>query len=88
MANSKISIDTISTKPVLTFKEACTYTGFSASYLYKLTAERRIPHSKPSGKMVFFDRAELEAWLMGNRVATAAEIGDRAKAYCQKGGVQ
>lgn len=77
----------LSTKAVLTFQEACIYTGFSASYLYKLTATRQIPHSKPSGKLVFFDRAELENWLMGNRVATSAEIKDKANNYCQKGGV-
>lgn len=73
----------ISTKRVLNFKEAVVYTGLSASYLYKLTAERKIPHSKPAGKMLFFDRAELEAWLMRNRVPTAAEINDQAQAYCR-----
>lgn len=80
--------NSISTKAVLTFREACDYTGFSASYLYKLTAARQIPHSKPNGKMVFFDRAELEAWLMGNRVATSTEIADKASAYCRKGGAR
>ena len=37
-------------KEVLTFDEACDYTGISRSYLYKLTASGRIPHSKPTGK--------------------------------------
>lgn len=78
----------ICTKAILTFKEACEYTGLSASYLYKLTAARQIPHSKPSGKMVYFDRVELEAWLMGNRVATSTEIADKASAYCRKGGAR
>ena len=87
MAN-QISRESISTKAVLTFQEACIYTGFSASYLYKLTAARQIPHSKPSGKLVFFDRAELEAWLMGNRVATSTEIKDKANGYCQKRGAK
>lgn len=75
--------ESISTKRVLNFKEAVAYTGLSASYLYKLTAARLIPHSKPVGKMVYFDRAELEAWLMRNRVSTTAEINDQAQAYCR-----
>ena len=40
-------------KEVLTFDETCDYTGISRSYLYKLTANRQIPHSKPNGKMIF-----------------------------------
>lgn len=84
----KTTKEGINTKAILTFQEACAYTGFSASYLYKLTAARQIPHSKPSGKMVFFDRAELEGWLMRNRVATSAEINDKANGFCRKGGVR
>ena len=45
-------------KNVLTFDEACTYTGIS--YMYKLTCGSRIPHYKPNGKNIYFDRAELE----------------------------
>ena len=81
-----MSIDSLNSKAVLNFQEALSYTGFSASYLYKLTSERRIPHSKPSGKMIFFDRLELDAWLMSNPIATADELNDRANTYCQKRG--
>lgn len=37
-------------KNVLTFDEACTYTGISRTYMYKLTCGSRIPHYKPNGK--------------------------------------
>lgn len=84
----KNNLENTCNKRVLNFQEAVKYTGFSASYLYKLTAGRQIPYSKPSGKMVFFDRVELEEWLMSNRVATANEIGDKAAAYCRKGGAR
>lgn len=47
-------------KNVLTFDEACTYTGISRTYMYKLTCGSRIPHYKPNGKNIYFDRAELE----------------------------
>ncbi len=45
-------------KNVLTFDEA--YTGISRTYMYKLTCGSRIPHYKPNGKNIYFDRAELE----------------------------
>lgn len=74
------------TKEVLTAREASAYMGVSMSHLYKLTMQGAVPHYKPQGKMVYFNRAELEAWLQTNRVATSAEIADRAQAYCMKGG--
>ena len=48
----------IGNKEVLTFDETCDYTGISRSYLYKLTASGKIPHSKPNGKMLFFEKKE------------------------------
>ena len=56
----------IGSKEVLTFDEASDYTGISRSYLYKLTASGRIPHSKPNGKMLFFEKKKLEDWLLQN----------------------
>lgn len=75
-------------KEVLTSDEAARYMGISKSYLYKLTARKQIPHYKPMGKVCYFNRGELEAWLQSNRVATSTEISDRAMAYCQKGGAR
>ncbi len=70
----------LSQKNVLTFSEAARYTGFSRSYLYKLTHLQKIPCSKPAGKMLFFDRAELENWLLTNQVAHE-EIENQASTY-------
>lgn len=53
-------------KNVYTLKEACEYTGFSKSTMYKLVANEAIFFSKPNGKMLFFDRQKLEAWLLSN----------------------
>lgn len=53
----------LTAKNVLNFEEACEYTGFRASYLYKLTSTGKIPHYKPYGKMIFFRREELEEFL-------------------------
>lgn len=72
------------TKEVLTSDEAARYMGISKSYLYKLTMNLQIPHYKPTGKMCYFNRLELEQWLQNNRVATVMEIEQRAQAYCMK----
>jgi len=83
-----ITANTIfTTKEVLTSDEAARYLGISKSYLYKLTMRQLIPHYKPLGKMCYFNRQELEAWLQANRVSTSEEIEQKAQAYCmQKGG--
>lgn len=72
-------------KEVLTSTEAAQYLGLSKARLYKLTSERLIPHYK-SGRLVYFNREELIAWMQRNRVATAAELEGKAADYCRKGG--
>lgn len=74
--------NTLCTKEVLTSQEAANYMGVSMSYLYKLTMKREIPHYKPCGKMCYFNRVELEAWLQRNRVATNEELNQKAQTYC------
>lgn len=54
------------TKKVFTFSEACMYIGVSESMLYKLTANKEIPHYKPRGKMIYFAKEELDEWLLQN----------------------
>lgn len=79
----------ICNKEVLTAEEAASYLGISKSYLYKLTMRRAIPHFKPEGKLVYFRRNELEAWLCRNRVATQDELDAQAARYIlnnKKGG--
>ncbi|WP_142784657.1 helix-turn-helix domain-containing protein [Changchengzhania lutea] len=71
----------IGSKEVLTFDEACDYTGISRSYLYKLTASGRIPHSKPNGKMLFFEKAKLVDWLLQNKRKSKREIEAEVSAY-------
>lgn len=76
------------TKEVLTSEEAARYMGFSRSHLYKLTMRREIPHFKPTGKYVYFSRAELDQWMQNNRIATVDEARGQAEAYCRRGGVR
>ena len=71
----------IANKEVLTFEETCTYTGISRSYLYKLTASRNIPHSKPNGKMIFFEKKKIINWLLQNKRKSNLEIEGEALSY-------
>jgi excisionase family DNA binding protein len=78
-------METLGTKNVLTFNEACMFSGLSKSHMYRLTSTRQVPHFKPFGKMVYFERAELEKWLLQNRVVTMAETETMAANYCKTG---
>lgn len=71
----------IANKEVLTFEETCDYTGISRSYLYKLTASGNIPHSKPNGKMIFFEKKKLIEWLLQNMRKSNDEIETKALEY-------
>ena len=44
-------------KNVLSFDEASKFLNLSKSYLYKLTSGNLIPHYKPQGKMLYFEKA-------------------------------
>ena len=68
-------------KKVLNFDEVCDYTGISKSYLYKLTSQNKIPFSKPNGKVIFFDKEELDKWLLLNKQKTVMEIEEDASNY-------
>ena len=56
------------TKEILNMKDMCQYLDISQSLLYKLTCTGEIPHFKPRGKMIFFEKKELIAWIKRNKV--------------------
>jgi excisionase family DNA binding protein len=72
-------------KDVLNFEEFCKYVGISKSHGYKLTSERRVPHFCPNGKTLYFNRHEVDSWLLRNKVATSLEIQSQAS---QRGGAK
>jgi len=65
-------------RKVLSFAQAVEYTGISASYLYKLTSARVIRHFKPLGKLIYFAREDLDAWMLSRPVMTIKEINQEA----------
>lgn len=73
------------TKKVLTFDEAASYMGMSKSCLYKMTSQKIVPHYKPNGKMIYFEREELESYLLSVRIKPQTEIDEAASTYVVTG---
>ena len=73
-------------KDVLNLIEASLYLDLSQSHLYKLTSTGAIPCYKPNGKKVYFNRAELDNWLLRNRQNTTNEIDDAVDNFMLKTG--
>lgn len=71
-------------KEMLTMTEAELYTGLSRAMLYKLTSQRRIRYFKPSGKLIFFRRLDLDLFMTENPVAADFELNTKALSYCEK----
>ena len=80
----------LNNKTVLTPDEVSLMYGLSKDYLYHLTSERVIPFHKPNGKKIFFDKEEVENWLLQNRQDTVEETQQKATLYNlkNKGGVR
>ena len=73
-------------KDVLNFNEAAIYLEVSHSHLYKLTSTATIPAYKPNGKKLYFNRHELDEWLLSNRQASISEVKEQAGQFQLKKG--
>ena len=63
-------------KEVLTVEEASRFMDIARSSLYKMTSDRSIPFYRPNGKMIYFEKADILAWIRQNRVvATKKDDG-------------
>lgn len=85
------TLSLLGSKSVLSVTELSQYLGLSKSRIYALICKRRIPYYKnDGGKLTFFNRAEIDQWLLAKRVPTADEIEQKAVSYClahsKKGG--
>lgn len=65
-----------STKDILNMKEVGQYLDISQSLLYKLTCNGEIPHFKPRGKMIFFEKKVLVEWIKQNPSYVSKETPD------------
>lgn len=76
-------------KDIFGADETANYLGISISTLYKLTSRNAIPYHKPSGKIMYFKKADLENWMLQNRINSVTEnnfssIDYVAKKKCRK----
>ncbi len=65
---------------IMTLNDLVSLTGWSKSYIYKLTSGKHIPHYKPGGKSIYFKREEVEKFLFSenSRVSTIDEIKEES----------
>ena len=68
-----------SERNLMTTTEAARYLGLKPSYLYKMMMRRAIPYYKPGGKLCFFAKEDLDAWMI--RVKSQEEIDSEAARY-------
>ena len=84
---SRIENMLLSQKTVLNFDEVAGYTGLSKSHLYKLTSTGGIPCYKPTGKKLYFNKEELDEWMLRNKKLSQDEIDDKAENYLMERGL-
>jgi excisionase family DNA binding protein len=73
-------------KKILNMEEASKFVGISMSDLYKRTCTNRIPFHKPSGKLIYFLREDLESWMLTNRQESMDEMKLKASNFRLKVG--
>lgn len=66
------------TKNVLSVKDVAFMLGVSEGHVYRLTSQKKIPFYKPQGKVIYFNREEVEKWALQNRVTPKDEIEEEA----------
>jgi excisionase family DNA binding protein len=76
----------VNQKKILNLEEASKFLGISKSDLYKRTSSNGIPFFKPSGKLIYFLREDLENWMLSNRIESNDEISKRVENFKLKSG--
>ena len=76
----------LAAKNVLSIDDVALLVNLSKSRIYQLTCKHQIPYYKPNGKLIYFDKAEIEDWMRQNRIATADEVEQKAVNYIVNGG--
>ncbi|MDM1353277.1 MULTISPECIES: helix-turn-helix transcriptional regulator [Myroides] len=71
-------------KEILSVEELEKYTGFKKSYIYHLVHFSKIPYSKPNGKYLFFEKSEIDEWLLKNKSLSDDQLQEKAREYVLK----
>lgn len=70
-----------SQKQILNVDDLINYTGYTRSTIYKLVHKNIISYYKPNGKTLFFNKKEIDHWLLQNRNKSDSEIEKEAQDY-------
>jgi excisionase family DNA binding protein len=73
--------------PIMTIKQLSAYLDLSVSALYKKTSTKEIPHAK-RGKKLYFDKKDIDAWVLENKVTTSSDIEKMTTEYILKNPVK
>ncbi len=68
-------------KEFLTLEEGANYLSISKSHLYKLTSRNEIPFYQPTGKKIYFKRAEIDEWIFNSKVESVSDIENEVEHY-------
>lgn len=68
-------------KTIFTMNDFVEYSGMSKGHLYHLVRDRKIKCYKPGGKMLFFKKSDIDAFLLSGEQMTADEIEIKANTY-------
>ena len=79
-------IHAISQREIMSFKEAVDYLGVSESTLYKLTSKNLIRFTKPNGGKLYFQRCDLDKWMLTNASPTNEELENQMFNHLNKNG--
>ncbi|MDM1404499.1 helix-turn-helix transcriptional regulator [Myroides marinus] len=79
-----IGFNLIQQKEMINVQELSDYIGMSTSSIYKLVYNNVIPFYKPNGKILYFDREEINTWLRQNKSQSASQIEQQALEYSLK----
>ncbi|GAL65851.1 helix-turn-helix domain-containing protein [Jejuia pallidilutea] len=68
---------------IMNVKEVANYLSITPSAIYKLTSTKEIPHSK-RGKRLYFQKAEINDWIVKHKQYTNDDIERMASDYLIK----
>lgn len=71
-------------KEILSFNEAVSYLDVSKSFLYKLTSANKISFSKPNNKLIYFQRIDLDNWMLQNRNQSIGVLQENLNNYLNR----
>lgn len=61
---------------LLDLNQAAEYLKLKPSYMYSLIHQKRIPYYKPNGKRVYFNKAELNKWIIKSKIKSIDELAE------------